>query len=132
MRLVDHQVIDLHPPEAFPKEGCAEAFGRYVEEFIVAVDGVVERDVDLPVSHAGIDGQGRDAAFLQVLDLVFHQGDQGRDHNADALAHQRRNLETNALSAAGRQDGQHVPPRKRFPDDFRLHRTETLISPMSP
>ena len=59
-----------------------EAFGREVEELVVAEDAVVELRVDLGRGHAHVDSRGLDATSAQVVHLVFHQGDERRDDEA--------------------------------------------------
>ena len=77
-----------------------------------------------------MDGQRPDAPRLEVLHLVLHQGDQGRDHERDAVTHQRRHLEADGLAAARGQDREHVLPLRRGGDNLLLHRTEGIIAPI--
>ena len=49
-----------------------------------------------------------DAASLQLGHLVLHQGNQGRNHQHQPLAYQRRQLITKRLAATGGQYGQTV------------------------
>ena len=59
---------------------------------------------------AGIQPGGRHPLLFQGLDLIGHQGDQGRDHQAQAGTQDGRDLIADALAAAGRQDGQDIAP----------------------
>ncbi len=43
--------------------------------------------------NACVDGISQDTAFLEVLNLVLHQGNEGSYHDADALLGKGRNLE---------------------------------------
>ena len=68
----------------------------------------------------GVQPGGRDARLLQRRDLVGHQGDQRRDHQAEARPQHGGDLVAEALAAAGRQHGQArcarpAPRRSRRP-----------------
>ena len=62
MRLVDHQEAHLHLLYPLPENLGAQALRRQVEELVVTVNGIVEGQVYLPAGHAGVDGEGLDAA----------------------------------------------------------------------
>ena len=130
MRFIYDDEVHIHPAQPRLEQFGAQALGRNVKEFIVAVNGVVEGDVDLAIRHSGIDGQSRNPAVAQILDLVFHQGDERRNHQADPGAHHRRHLETDGLPAPGRQDRQHIPPGQRLGNNLLLHRPKPVIPPI--
>ena len=132
MCLVHHDIADVHHLQVGAEQAGAEPFGRQVEELEVAVGGVVQRQVHLVPVHAGVDAQGLDAAVVQLLDLVLHKGDEGGDHQREAIFHKRGDLEAHGLSASRRQDGQHIPAGYRLPDDVFLHGTEGIVPPIRP
>ena len=101
-----------------------------VQELIVSVCGVVEGQVHFPSAHARMDGHGPDAPRLQVLHLVFHEGDERCNYQGDAVLHEGRHLETDALATAGRENSQHVLPVQCLRNDLLLHRPEGLIAPV--
>ena len=128
--LVDRQQAHVHLEETDPKQLCPKPFRRDVKELVVAVDGVVERVINLPPRHPRVHRQRPDPPVPKVLDLVFHQRDQRRHDDADPLPHQRRHLETHRLPSPRRQHRQHIPPGQRLGDNLLLHRPETLVSPV--
>ena len=76
-----------------------------------------------------MDRQGLDAARGEVLHLILHQRHEGRDHEGQAVLHQRGDLETDRFAASGRQHGEHILPCKGGIDYLLLHRTELFVSP---
>ena len=131
MGFVHYNIGDLEDGKVGLEKLGLEAFRGEVEEAVVSVGGVVQGKVHLPAAHAGMDGDGPDTPCLEVLHLVFHEGDQGRDHQCQAfLLHENRHLEADALAAAGRENGQHVPALGCLPDYLLLHGTEAVIAPI--
>ena len=127
---VHHDEGNVHPSEPSLEEAGGEPFGGEVEELVVAVGGVVQGQLDILPVHAGVDRNGADPALGQVLDLVFHQGDERGDDERDSLFHQGGNLEADGFSAAGRKDGKHVPSREGILDDVLLHGPERFVAPI--
>ena len=83
------------------------------------------RAVTSRVAAAHDRGAGRGhAGRLERVHLVFHQRDERRDHDREAGAHERGQLEAERFAAAGRQHGKHVLPGERVADDFLLQRAE--------
>ena len=121
VRLVYGNEVDLHLFDAGAGQVAHQAFGRKVQELDFAVYTIVQQAVDVAVGHARVDSEGWDAFFLQVLHLVFHQGNQGRNDDADAGLAQGRHLKTNRFAASGRQQRQGVPTiQHRLDDGFLL------------
>ena len=100
MGLVDGDETDLHVAQFRLEEFGRQALGGDIEQFHITEDTVLEGDDDLLVRQTGIDGCCLDASSEQVVYLVFHQGDKGRDDDADAFLRQGRHLEGNALATA--------------------------------
>ncbi len=127
--LVDGQQRDVHPHDAQPEGLRREALGCHVEELHVAVDAVVERDVDLARREPRVDRHGGDAAGPQAVDLILHQGDERRDDDAQTLARHRRDLIGQRLAASGGHQGERVAPLHGGADDPLLHGTELREAP---
>ncbi len=129
---VDGDKLDVHPLDAQAERFGGQPLGRHVEEFYVAVGAVVQRDVDLPRCEARVDGDGRDAACAQAVDLVLHQGDERRHDDAEPLAGHRRHLVRQRLAAARGHQRQRVAPGQHRADDFQLYGPELAESPVAP
>ena len=120
MRLVDRKQRDI----GLSKQGQAarrqKPLRRDVEQVEVAGEqppldfrGFVERQ--RRVQHRRID-----AGLQQSRDLVAHQRDQRRHHDAAAFAQQGRQLVAQRLAAAGRHQHQAIAAVRHVPDDFLL------------
>ena len=108
-----------------------EAFGSCVEELGVAVGAVVEGDVDLPRRQSRVDGRGGDALGPQAVRLILHEGDQGRNDDAEPGTCERRNLVGERFSAAGGHQRQRVAPVHHRTDDPLLHGAERVVAPVA-
>ena len=128
---VNGQKRDVHPHDAQAERLGGQSFRRDVEEFHVAVDAVVQCDVDGPGREARMDRHGRDAPCPEAIDLVFHQGDERRDDDAHAFAGEGRNLIGERLSAARGHQRQRVAPFHDGADDPLLHGTELREAPVA-
>ena len=78
----------------------AQPFGGHVEEVDLAEGRVVQGDVDLLAAHVGGERPGPHTPGAQGLDLVAHQCDEGRDHQAEPAHGEARHLETQAFAAS--------------------------------
>ena len=92
MRLIDRQQRYAHLVQSQSKRLRCKAFRREIEELDVAIDAVVERDVDLSGRESRMDRHSRDRAAAQAVDLILHQRDQWRHDDAQTLLHQRWEL----------------------------------------
>ena len=94
---------------------------------------------------SGIETNGLNTAFLQMQHLIFHQCDEGRDDEADAIGHARdgvgglvfaechrhgRHLKTDALAPARGQEREGVSSATDTMDDFRLKGAEIIVMPI--
>ncbi len=120
MRLVDRKQRDLGLSEQGEAARRQQSFGRDVEQVEIAGQqpaldfrGLVKRQ--RRVQHRRVD-----AGLQQPRDLVAHQRDQRRHHDAAALAQQGRQLIAHRLAAAGRHQHQAVAAVGNVPDDFFL------------
>ena len=120
MRLVDRKQRDAGAAEQVEAARRQQPLRRDVEQIEIA--GEQPR-----LDRGGfVEGQRRiqhrrlDAGLEQAGDLVAHQRDQRRDHDAAAFAQQRRQLIAQRLAAAGRHQHQAIAARRDMPDDLFL------------
>ena len=130
VRLVHDDEGDVQDGKVVLEQPGLDALGGDIQELVVAVGRVVQRQVHFAAVHPGMDGDGPDPPGSEVLDLVLHQGDEGCHHQREAVPHQGRNLETHGFPAAGREDGEDVAARERLLDDALLHGPESVIAPI--
>ena len=117
MRLVDGEEGDGRVAQHLLEAGRHQAFGGDVEQLQLAGIELVA-DVALFVSgQRGIEGGRLDALLAQGLDLVAHQGDQGRDNDGDAGTAEGRHLVAERLACAGGEQDDSIAPG----DDMAHH-----------
>ena len=132
VRLVHGQQRHLHPLHPQAESLGDEPLRSHVEELHVAVDAVVERDVDLPGRQARMHRHGGDPPGAQPVDLILHQGDQRRHDDAQPFARQGRHLVRERFSAAGGHQRERIAPGQDRKDDPLLHGPERVESPVTP
>ena len=74
-------------------------------------------------------GETTHPLLFQRLDLVGHQGDQGRDDQAETGPQHGRDLVADRLAAAGRQDGDDVTTGEDFGHHLGLPPAEIRMAP---
>ncbi len=124
MRLVDGEKIDLDLPQGGDHVVAQQPLGRDVEK---PQRTLVEATRDPPALvgiGGGIEACRLDPGLAQLGDLVAHQRDQRRNHQGEAAAHDRRELEAERLAAARRHDREHVLARERGGEDVLLTGTK--------
>ncbi|MNT07144.1 hypothetical protein D3C72_1418360 [compost metagenome] len=129
MGLVDGDQAEVDLGQALQHGAGGQAFGRDVEQVQFAGAGGAPDGRALLHRHAGIEAGGGHALLLQGLDLIGHQGDQRRHHQADAGAQDGRDLIADALAAAGRQHGHDVAPGQNLGHDMGLQTAEISMAP---
>ena len=107
-----------------------QALRAKVQELVIPVGGVVKGKVHFTAVHACMDGHSPYAAGFKVLDLVFHEGYQGRDHKGYSVLHEGRHLEAHALAASRWEDGKDVTALQCIGDYLLLHGPEGLVAPV--
>jgi hypothetical protein len=131
VRLVDRDV--RHPAEPLDERLAAltgQPLRRHVEQGVTPLTDA-GRDRRLPVgAHRAVVERRLDAVFDQRVDLVLHQRDQRRHHQAQPAADQRRRLEAERLAAAGRQHDDRVAPRHDRVHRLALQRAERGVAPV--
>ena len=130
VRLVHDDERNGEDGEVTLEQTGLEPFGGDVEEFAVAVSGVVQGQIDLVAIQSGMDRDGLDSPGSEVLDLVLHQGYKRGHNKGETVLHEGRNLEADRLASSRREDGQHIPSRERLFDDALLHGTERIVPPI--
>ncbi len=80
----------------------------------------------LAALQGGVVEVGLHAAFLQRIDLVLHQGNQGGDHNADTGPVQGRDLVAERFAAAGGHQDKSVLSADEPIDDLLLKGRKVL------
>ena len=128
MRFVNHQCIHALRRQQRERSRHQQRFWRKVEQF-----DFVPRDAGDVLAvrfrrKRAIQRDRRNAKRGQLLDLIFHQGNERRHHDGQAVKNQRRNLVAERLSAAGRHNHQRIFPRQDVFDDFLLQRAKCVIA----
>src|SRR5690606_37068145 len=119
--------IDLHVAYPLLHQITSQPLGREVKELNWAVDAIIEGNIHFALSHARENSHRFDSLFVEVFDLIFHQGDQWSYHNTDAFHHQRRNLKAYRFTSARRHQREGIPPGQYRLNDFFLQRPERLM-----
>ena len=100
--LIDCEQRDFDALEGFEKTLGAEALGRDIDEFPIAVFHPVEPLALLWPAEGRVDHRGGNAARGEGIDLIFHQRDQRRDDDRDAAEAECGDLKAKRLASAGR------------------------------
>ena len=131
MRLIHGNHCYAHLGQVDAEHLRFEALGRHVEEtYVVGVHAVVDNQLNVVVRHARVDGGRFYMASFQVFHLVFHQCDERRDDEAQALQSQSGNLEADGLAAARGQQCQRVAAFQHRQDNILLQGPETIVAPV--
>jgi hypothetical protein len=75
-------------------------------------------------------GSGIYTPVIEIIGLIFHEGDERGDDKGQAAKVHCRELVTERFSAAGSHDGKHVMSFKDRTDDLLLVRQETRAAPV--
>ena len=120
MRLVDREQGDLGAAEQGEAARRQQPLRRDIEQIEIAGEQPRLDRGGLLAGQRGIQHRRLDAGLEQARDLVAHQRDQRRDHDAAALAQQRRQLVAQRLAAAGRHQHQAIAAVGDMADDLFL------------
>ena len=77
---VDGQQSNFQLPQKTPEIGQNGAFRGHVEDSEPAITGQLFDSRDLLRGQGAVDEAGSDAIGDEAVHLVFHQGNEGRDH----------------------------------------------------
>ena len=106
--LVHRQERGGAPGQGLREAGHAEPLGGEEEEVEAAVLVGGEGLARAPAVAARVDALGAQAQGLELRDLVFHEGDEGRDHEGRAAAGEAGELVAERLPGPRGHDQQHV------------------------
>ena len=112
MRLIHHQIVDVHLGRTGQKQVGTQTLRRHIQELVIAVYSIIQRSVNLTITHPRTYQKRRNPPLAKVLHLILHQGNQRRHHNAYPLLHQSGHLEAHTLPSPRRHQRQHIPPRQ--------------------
>ena len=126
MRFVHNDGANVPMLMAGLKEGMSDALRGHVQELGVPKPNVVQHPVAV-VAHPGF---CTNAAFSKGLALVFHQGHQGGDHDAQSAPCQSRQLKAQALATCSRHQRQHVMALVQVQHGPHLMRPEGVETPV--
>ena len=128
VRLIDGEQGDVHAAHGGDESSIREALRGDVEEAKIASGGAPQDAALLLTGDRGVDRCGGDAVLGERVDLVFHEGEQGRDDEGEAIKKKGGNLVADALTAARWENGERVPPREHGGHDLRLPRKECVVA----
>ncbi len=120
MRLVDREQRDPGAVEQAEAAWRQQPLGCDVEQVEIAGEQAPLDVIGFLERQRGVQHRRLDAGLQQARDLVAHQRDQRRDHDAAAVAQQRGQLVAQRLAAAGRHQHQAVAAGSHMLDDFLL------------
>ena len=92
VRFVDRKEADVRFLQHLLEAGRHQTFGRDVEQLQAIGAEIVAHGARFVGIERGVEHRGRNAGLFQCLDLIAHQGDQGRHDDGDARTAQRGNL----------------------------------------
>jgi hypothetical protein len=141
--LVQHRQLDIFGAEVVPPlrhavrlvdgeerdpavlQQCEAALGqeplrRHVNEVELAFLHTALDGRGLGAAQCGIEKRGAHPQLGQRVDLVLHQRDQRRDHDADAVAEHRRDLVAQRLAPSGWHQHQRIAAARKLLDRFGL------------
>ena len=124
MGFVDGEAADRKALEVGDHVVAQQPFRGDVEQAQRALPEAARDPAALLGLGRGIEGRGLDAELAKLRHLAAHQRDQRRDHQRQAVADNRRQLEEERLAAAGRHDGEHVVAAENRRQNFLLPRPE--------
>ena len=103
-----------------------QAFGGNVKKLDFALTGSVLDQRRFFGIQSAIEQFCRDTVGSQAVDLVFHQGDERRDHQSEPFKAKGWELIAEGLAAPGGHQNQGVVPGKHLGDDLFLEGQESI------
>lgn len=126
--LVDREESELVPGQAKAELFIGESFRSHEEKFELAVfQSAIERQRFLR-GEGGVEAGGGNAPGDQGIDLIFHQGNERRNHQGQALEEEGRELVTQGLATAGGKNGEGRAVGQEGVDDRFLSVPEILMA----
>ncbi len=131
MGLVDGDHGERQLAEKLDEPVGDEAFGRHIEDFDFVVGGAPDYFAIEVAGLAAVDTGGGDTAFDEGVDLVFHQGDQGRYYYGQSIQRHGRGLKAERFAPAGGQHHQRITAPGGGEHGRLLHGSETVVTPVA-
>ena len=128
MRLVNGEERDVDPVEQREHRTHHQALGCHVEQIQPARQKLVLHSGGLLGREGRVEIGRLHPDFVKRVDLILHEGDQGGDHDGNAVAQQRGNLIAEALATARRHQHQSVPARHDGFNHLFLKAPEGLVA----
>jgi hypothetical protein len=107
--LVDDDEVDGRTPEGLEEGRVSQPLRSRKNELALILFDAIERRFLLGGRDAAVDLEGVEAACLELVDLILHERDQGRDDDRGACQVQGGQLVAQGFPCSGRHDGQGVP-----------------------
>ena len=120
VRLVDDHDRGRRGGEEAAEEIRVEPFRRDIEKLDFSACRRIGRPRLFGEWDRAVDEGGRDVFFQQRIDLVLHQRDERRNHDAVTRTHEDRQLVAERFSGAGRHDDAEVAPGEDLFDHLLL------------
>lgn len=118
--------------EQAQKARCVQALGRRIEQGDVAALQAQLHLAGFVVAEGGVQIGGTDAGLVQRADLIVHQRNQRRDHDAHPMAQlltrNGRHLIAQRFAAARGHEHQRIATRDHVRDDGLLRATKLLVA----
>ena len=105
-----------------------QALGRRVEQAKFAAVQAAKTGSGFDGVQCGIKEGRSDAGGLELIDLIFHQRDERRDHHGEPLAKQGGKLEAEGLTTPGWKEREDIAAFQADLDDLSLQRSEFRIA----
>ena len=128
MRLVDGEEGDAARLLEEPDEALLDGpFGGDVEDADPSCRNVTFDGFSLVPLLRRVDARRRHPALPQAVDLVLHEGDEGRYDEREPLRHHGRHLVTEGFARPRRDDRQHIAPLGEGVDHLLLVGVEGVV-----
>ena len=128
MRLVDGQGGDVPRLQVLLPVVEHQALGGDVEQSKLAAVQAAQSGARLVGIEGGIQVGGGDPGGLELVHLILHQRDEGRDHDGETRPQQGGELETERLAPTGGQQGEDIAAGEGGLDDLALQRVEAAVA----
>ena len=128
VRFIDRKKRDFLTIELIQETFGKKPFGRNVQKVELAPFDGPPGVGGFSSTEVGSVGDSTHTHLVQLRDLVLHERNQGRYHNAHARTAKGRHLITNRLAATGRHQDQCIAGIGNMPDDLCLEADEVRMA----
>lgn len=126
--LIDGDAFDVPAFQISDEAGSHDPLGGGIEEFVFAVGKGFRAVAGFGGVEGGVEERGGDAGGGERIDLIFHQGDEGRDDKGDPIFREGGKLEGQGFSRAGGENGDDILSGHGGGDDFTLKGAERIVA----